>query len=343
MEQPIAQPIARAAEQVEAALGATRMRGRPTVVGVRSAGETRCWTQGELPDGSSSLFEIGSVTKVVTALLLADLARAGIVALDDPVADHLPEPPPVVRAPITLADLATHHSGLPRLPAGLLVAGTTRDRHDPYAGFDEVRLQRAIRETRPSRRPGRRFRYSNYGAGLLGYALARAAGTSYDGLVADRVSAPLGLRDTAVATPLWARHRLAPGRTWLGRPAGRWDMAALAGAGGLVSTASDLLDLLDLWGPASSGPLAEAAAETAVPRHRIGSGLSVGLGWMVLRGGEGPARARLEHDALWHDGATGGYRSFVATVPATGASLVVLSARARGVTGVGLRLLRALA
>lgn len=311
------------------------------VVAVRTAEGTRLEARGELPDGTSSLVEIGSVTKVVTSLLLAALAADGVVGYDDAVADHLPVVPPQVGRPITLADLATHTSGLPRLPAGMLLAGLTRDRGNPYAGLDEERMRRAIAETRPTRPPGR-FRYSNYGAGLLGYALARAAGTSYADLVAGRVAGPLGLADTAIATPAGAEGRLVQGRSRWGRRAGRWDLASLAGAGGLVSTAPDLLDLLALWGPEGAGPLAAAAAATAVPRHRVNPALSVGLGWMVVRGGEGPARFRREHDLLWHDGGTGGHRSFVAVVPATGAAVVVLSGRARSVTGLGLSLARSL-
>lgn len=327
-------------EAIEKILSTTRLRGRPTVVGVRSGGATRLWSQGELPDGDSSVFEIGSVTKVVTSLLLADLVRTGEVRYDDPVAAHLPAAPPVVGRPITLVDLASHHSGLPRLPAGLLVPAMTRDRADPYARLDDERMLRAIRETRPKRAPGERFVYSNYGAGLLGYALARTAGTSYGALVADRVTGPLDLADTGLATP--SEDRLVAGSSRWGRPAGRWDLGALAGAGGLVSTAVDLLALLALWGPDATGPLAEAAAETAVPRHRANAFMEVCLAWLRIAGGQGPARFRFPRDVLWHNGGTGGYRSFAAVLPETGDAVVVLSARARSVDGLGISLVKAL-
>lgn len=329
-------------DQVEQVLAGARLRGRPTVVGVRSGGAVRLWARGELPDGTASVFEIGSVTKVVTALLLAALAGDGTVAYDDPVAAHLPAAPPEAGRPITLADLATHHSGLPRLPAGMLLAGLTRDRGNPYARLDDERMLRAIRETRPRRPPGQRFAYSNYGAGLLGYALARAAGTTYAALVAERITGPLGLRDTGVALPSGAQGRLVEGRSRWGRRTTRWDLASLAGAGGLVATAGDLLGLLALWGPQASGPLAVAAAETAVPRHRSVAFMEIGLGWMRISGDAGPARFRFGHDVLWHDGGTGGHRSFAAVVPATGDAVVVLSARARSVDRLGFALVRAL-
>ncbi|WP_121253648.1 serine hydrolase domain-containing protein [Nocardioides ferulae] len=313
------------------------------VVAVRRGGAVHTWGRGDLPDGPSSLFEIGSVTKTVTATLLALLAAEGVVGLDDPVAAHLPVAPPVVVRPVTLSDLASHHSGFPRLPAGSLWRGMTSERHDPYASFDEQRLLRAVAETKPERPPGEKFGYSNYGAGLLGFALARAAGTSYAALVADRVTGPLGLADTVLEPSAEQAARTAPGHGWLGRPAGAWDLAELAGAGGLRSTAADLLRLLALHGPDPAGPpdLVAAAAETARQRHQVGR-IGVGLGWMIVPAG-GPARTRLAHDALFHDGGTGGYRSFAAVVPATGDAVVVLRSRARGVTGTGLRLLRALA
>lgn len=328
-------------QALEQALDGVRSGGRSLVVGARLDGETRFWHRGELPDGPSSIFEIGSITKVFTATLLADLALEGVVAYDDPVARYLPEAPPVRGRPITLEDLSTHRSGLPRLPAGMLLRGLTVERRDPYASLDDERMRRAIRETAPKHEPGGRFRYSNYGAGLLGYALARAAGTTYELLVADRITGPLGLTDTGVSLPPGADHRLAPGHRRWGRPAGRWHLAGLAGAGGLVSTAADLLEFLALHSPDADEPLARAAAETARKRGEVNRMMGVGLGWVILPALErGPRRARLAHDVLMHDGGTGGYRSFAAVAPETGTAVVVLSGHARSVTGPGLRLIR---
>lgn len=306
--------------------------GTGVVVAVRTPEGTAYHARGELPDGAASILEIGSVTKTMTALLLAVLARDGLVGLDDPVADHLPVAPPVVGRPITLLDLATHHSGLPRLPHGSLWPAVTSERHDPYARYDEATLSAAVLATRPKVEPGRRFGYSNLGGGLLGWALARAAGTDYATLLADRVTGPLGLADTGVELPAEQAHRLAPGHGWRGRPAGRWDLALLAGAGGVVSTAADLQRYVAAFDTAYDGPLAAAAADARTPRHpagRVGPA-KVALGWLV-----GP------DGMLFHDGGTGGYRSFAGSRPDLGVSVVVLSARARGLTGFGILLLRA--
>lgn len=328
-------------ESVERLVRESRIRRVGLVVGARSGRETGFWCRGDLPDGETSIFEIGSVTKTFTSLLLADLARDGVVALDDPVSRYLPAAPPVRGRPITLEDLATHHSGLPRLPAGLLWPALTTQRRDPYARLDEAALAAAVTRTAPRRPPGKKFRYSNHGVGLLGWALARAAGTTYADLVAARVTGPLGLTNTGLEVPASATHRVAIGHTWRRRDTGPWHLAALAGAGGLRSTAPDLLRYLAAFAEDHTGPLAEAAAETSRVRHRVGK-LGVGLAWMVIPGGEGPRKFRLRSDVLWHDGGTGGYRSFAAVVPATGVAVVVLTNQARSVTGFGLQLVRAL-
>ena len=226
------------------------------VVGVRAAGKVGILSRGVDPE---AVFEIGSITKTFTATLLADLERDGLVALDDPVARHLPVAPPVVGRAITLEDLATHRSGLPGLPAGMLLPALTRDRHDPYAGLDDARLRQAIRDTRPKRAPGWKFAYSNYGYGLLGYALAHRAGVSFGELVRERISGPLGLVHTSLdAGPL------TPGHGVFGRPAHPWNLASLAGAGGLRSTAGDLLRYLAMH--TTDGPLADAARDARLAR-----------------------------------------------------------------------------
>ena len=197
-------------ERIGAILSHTRASHPALVVGVHADGETGVWSRGAEPD---AVFEIGSITKTFTATVLASMVRDGLVALDDPVADHLPVAPPMQGRPITLEDLATHRSGFPRLPAGMLVQGYTTQRHNPYASLDDARMRRAIAETRPKRAPGGKVRYSNYGYGLLGYALARRAGMSYAELVHTRITKPLGLAHTALDTP-----GLIAGHGFFGRP-----------------------------------------------------------------------------------------------------------------------------
>ncbi len=221
--------------RVDAVLERSAARHKGLVVGVHADGETGFWSRGAAP---GAVFEIGSITKTFTATLLAGMANDGLVALDDPVARHLPVAPPVNGREITLEDLATHRSGLPGVPAGMLLPALTSERKDPYARLDDARMRHDIAATKPKRPPGGRPRYSNYGMGLLGYALAQRAGMSFEALMRARIGDPLGLDDTWIATPPIQGH------TRFGRPTPPWDLAELAGAGGIRSTAADVLAYL---------------------------------------------------------------------------------------------------
>ena len=311
-------------------------------VGLLWQGERWTFARGRLrasepaPIDANSIFEIGSVTKVFTATLLADMVEQGLVRLDDPVQDHLPDDVrmPIRGRPITLCDLATQTSGLPRLPPGLF-RRSLRRRDDPYAGFSEQDILDALAKTRLKARPGARLRYSNFGFGLLGYVLARRAEASYNELVRDRLGSPLDLADTGIEVSGDASHRFAEGHNRRGRSVPHWHLGALAGAGGLRSTVNDLLRFLELQLAEPATRLARAARETHEPRARRGR-LEQGLAWVSLPLRGDPRRI------LWHNGGTGGSRSFLGFVPDTSLGVVVLSNSARSVDAIGFRILESI-
>ena len=308
---------------------------------VRSPQVEGAWHRGHVPDGPRSIFEIGSITKVFTATLLADMAREGLVALDDPVQKWLPEGMrmPQRGRPITLEDLTTHRSGLPRLPHGLLLPALTRDRRDPYARLDPARLEAAIPRTRPRNEPGERSRYSNYAVGLLGYLLARRAGMSYERLVRARICEPLGLADTWVQTPVADRGRVATPHDRWGRETGHWHLAALAGAGGLRSTAPDLLAFLALHaGRASAASSRRRARRTG--RAPTPGGPGSGSAGSSCRPGRASRSAGCRPRCCSTRAASAASARFAAVVPSTGASVVVLANQVRSVTRLGLQVLR---
>jgi serine-type D-Ala-D-Ala carboxypeptidase/endopeptidase len=249
-------------------------------VAVRHRGETT------ISGDEDAVYEIGSLTKPFTARLLALLVEDGVVAYDDPVLDG-----------ITLRHLAEHRSGLPRLPQKL----EKWDRRNPYAQFTAERMPEVIAATAPKRAPGGKVVYSNWGYGLLGYELAQRAGSTYGELVRERITEPLGMSRTGLGTP-----GLVQGHDFFGRPAGPWDLAALAGAGGLRSTASDMLRFL--------------AAEAERPS----------LAWFKAPG---------KHQMWMHDGGTGGFRSFALLKGDT--VVIALHARARRVNGDAFKALKA--
>jgi serine-type D-Ala-D-Ala carboxypeptidase/endopeptidase len=269
-----------------------------------------------------TLFEIGSVTKTVTALALAVLVESDIVQLDTPVRKLLPTGTAVPRwgtSEITLEHLARHTSGLPRAPTGLaydvwvsLVKGG-----NPYADLDEAAVLAALVPVRLRRVPGTgRGRYSNFGAGLLGIALRRAAGTaSYAELAEQTVLRPLGLVDTVVQPGREQSARLAQGHGTFGRPVPGWYLEGLAGAGALRSTVPDLLSYLRAQLDPDATPLAAAVRRTHVP-WQPDRRQTIGLGWL---------RSRLPGgDLWWHNGATGGFRAFAGFSPEHRRAVAVL-------------------
>jgi CubicO group peptidase (beta-lactamase class C family) len=293
------------------------------VVGAASGSHTRIWRYGvaSLTDSTrlrpDMRFEIGSITKVFTSLLLAEAVERGALRLDDPIQAYLPDSvtaPVRDGPPITLRHLAAHTSGLPRLPANLAPATPA----DPYADYTPRKLHAFLEGAELESPPGSTYAYSNAGAGLLGHLLARQADTSFAALLDRRILQPLGLRDTYVPTPGDTSHaRFADGHTGLGRPASPWIFDALAGAGAIRSTAPDLLRFLQQHLGPDTTALPVAIRATHRVQHARAERSSVALGWHVEAASDG---ARL----YWHNGGTGGFRSFAAFSLDSNTALVVL-------------------
>jgi CubicO group peptidase (beta-lactamase class C family) len=315
------------------------------VVGVIEGGRTHLFGFGRVsldggkpPDGKT-IFEIGSVTKVFTSLALAEMAEEGLVRLVDPVQRYLPEGVKVASRSgreITLEDLATHTSGLPRIPGNLIVYALTHPQ-DPYANYKEKDLYDFLRAWKPAPDSGSKFEYSNVGAGLLGHAISRHAGVDYGRLIANRISEPLGMRDTRVALDGEQEKRLAQPYATGGKPAARWTFHVMAGAGALHSTVDDLLVFLSAELGLKESKLRPAMEATQKPRRDVGQqGMRIGLGWIVMK------LPKTDRDVIWHNGGTGGYRSFLGFVKATRTAVVVLSNSDASVDAIGFELVRLL-
>ncbi|HEX9160233.1 MAG TPA: serine hydrolase, partial [Thermoanaerobaculia bacterium] len=269
------------------------------------------------PVNGDTLFEIGSATKVFTCLLLADALKRGEVSLDDPVAKYLPNS---VKVPerdgrkITLLDLATHTSGLPRLPLNMKPANAS----NPYAEYTVQQMYGFLASYTLPRDPGAMYEYSNLGGGLLGHVLALRAGTDYETLVRKRITGPLSMNSTVITLDDDLKQRLAPGHDNQQQRVPNWDLPALAGAGALRSTANDLLTLLSANLGITRTELAPAMTLMLETRRPTGmTGLEIALGWHVSTSGE--------RQIVWHNGGTGGYRSFIAFDPKQRTGVVVLS------------------
>jgi CubicO group peptidase (beta-lactamase class C family) len=286
----IAEHLDRVTRKMPAVVGATIDRG---LVEVEALG-----TIADEPDPRSLAWEIGSITKVFTGILLAEMSIRGEVAIDDPVGSHAPDsvaarlPAPELQP--TLADLATHRSGLPRIPRSWI--RRFKGHPDPYSVISAQDVWDALMSDPPTPRPDRP-RYSNFGVGLLGLLLGRAAGSTYEALVADRILGPLHMTSTGFgATPVAGFRK--------GRPTPPWTFPAMAAAGGLRSTVDDMLRFAraTIYPPEGTLGAAVRLARTPVWEGRV---RAMGLGWQMRRRPGGA-------EALWHNGGTFATSSFLA-------------------------------
>jgi CubicO group peptidase (beta-lactamase class C family) len=258
---------------------------------------------GRALDGET-VFQIGSVTKVFTGLLLADMTVRGLVQLEDPAAKYLPAD---VRMPqrgraITLIDLSKHWSALPSMPTNFSLRGQP----DPYAAYTEQDLYRFLNEHALAREPGTQ-EYSNLGVALLGRLLSRHSGLEYEALLRQRVIDPLGLRHTAVTIDAEMRQRLSPGHDRFMQPVDTWNLLAMPASGSLRSTANDLLRFVQ-FNLSDESPLRDAMVLQRAPGRALGWG-----------------RSTLGGDAVFgHEGGKEGYRSAVVFNPRTKTGVVVL-------------------
>lgn len=279
-------------------------------------------------------FEIGSITKVFTALLLADMVQRHEVALDDPVAKYLPpgaKIPQLHGRSITLVDLATHTSGLPFMPAESPAPNGFDNPKDPGAPF-----YRFLAHYNPTHDTG--WDYSNLGYWLLSQALASRAGMDYDSLLRTRVLVPLNLTHTAITPSPKIKANLAVGHNAVLQPAQPFASApppygSMAAAGGLISSVNDLLTFLSATMGYEQSPLTPAMAAMLNTRRPIGEpGEEQALGWRISGTGD---------DALiFHDGATWGYASDMAWDPRNRVGVVVLSNQLEDVNDIAHHLLR---
>lgn len=309
------------------------------VVGIVGPEGPRVIAYGHLEKGNprpldgDTIFEIGSVTKVFTSLLLADMVQRGELALDDPVAKYLPSS---VKMPerngrsITLIELATHTSGLPSLPGNM----PRKDPANPYADYSVEQLYQFLSTYELTRDIGSQYEYSNLGGGLLGHVLARRAGMDYEALVRSRICNALRMNSTEIMLTPEMKARLAVGHNRSMEPVPSWTPSTLAAAGAIRSTANDILTFLTANLGYTKSPLAPAMASMTKERRPTAyPALEITLGWHIS--------TTNGKEIVWHNGGTGGYRSFVGFDPKAGVGVVALSnaSTIAGVDDIGRHLL----
>ena len=269
------------------------------------------------PINGDTIYEIGSMTKVFTSLVLMDMVRKGEVSLTDPVAKYLPAG---VKIPerngkkITLADLSTQSSGLPRMPNNF----HPKDESNPYADYSPELLYEFLSGYELTRDIGSKYEYSNLGVGLLGHALSLRAGMDYEAMVRSRICEPLGMNSTRVKLTADMKARLAIGHSAGLSEVPNWDLTALAGAGAIRSSANDMLIFLAANLGYTKTPLAAAMADEVSIRKPTGlPNMEIAYAWHI--------QTKDGRSIIWHNGGTGGYRTYMGFDPKNRTGVVVLS------------------
>ncbi|KAF0179648.1 MAG: beta-lactamase [Limisphaerales bacterium] len=302
------------ADRQDAALviGLTQ-RGRRAVLGLGRVSATNA-----VPPDGRTLFEIGSVTKVFTALALARLDLDGKVKLADTLRASLPEPVALAGAlePVTLLHLATHTSGLPRLPGNLDTSAANLA--NPYAKYDAAQLYQFLGGAKPNNPPGRLMDYSNVGFAVLGHVLALKAERPYEDLVRSALLEPLGMTNTAIRLTEEQRARLTRGHSPKGGEVSGWDFDVFAPTGAFRSNAGDMLAFIEANLADAETPVGRSLTHARQLR-KVGDAGDLPLGWqreVTLQGGL---------EVFWHNGGTGGHVSFIAFSRTQQVGVVVLS------------------
>ncbi|NQZ75855.1 MAG: beta-lactamase family protein [Ekhidna sp.] len=249
-------------------------------------------------ENHQSAFEIGSLTKVFTATLLASLVVEEKLKLEDHIQDYLDLKVNIAK-PITFRQLANHTSGLPRLPSNFEVSAVHQS--NPFKHYNKRKLAEYLRsEVNLSHEPGTKYEYSNLGSGLLGFELAQITDSPYESLLYERIFNKYDMpHSTSNRETLEAK--LINGLNPDGDITANWDFEALAGAGAIISTVEDLSH----FALAQFEETNRELTLTQRPTFRVGNKMSIGLGWHILK-------RKKDLELIWHNGATGGYRSSMA-------------------------------
>jgi CubicO group peptidase (beta-lactamase class C family) len=262
-------------------------------------------------ENAQKVFEIGSITKVFTSTLLANLVIENKLKLNDNIQDYL-EVELNTEENITFKTLANHTSGLPRLPTNLNLM--TVDQNNPYANYDEEQLNTYLTtKLKLSQSPGEKYAYSNLGAGLLGFELAKLSNTTYEALLQEKIFQKFDMpNSTSVRKEIKAP--LVKGLKPDGSPTSNWDFDALAGGGAILSTVEDL----SKFAKAQFNQNNKVLQLTHQPTFKVNNKMSIGLGWHLVKGKKGK-------QLLWHNGGTGGYTSSMALDMENNNGIIILS------------------
>lgn len=316
------------------------LSAKPTVgasVGILKDGKMYLYNYGEAVKGSNqlpgthTLYEIGSITKTFTSLLLADAVERKKIKLDDPVNKYLPSTIPSLQldgVPVTIKTLANHTSGLPRMPDNF--SDSTKE-GDPYVDYTKENMFDFLKTVKLGAKPGTRYDYSNLGAALLGVILEKINGKSFEAMVKEKITTPLGMNETKQTLLQGDLPRFAKGYDEKGAETSHWNFKAFAPAGALRSTSSDMLKYAQAQ---INAPKSLKNAIELTHTVTFDNKMKLGLAWHYIKPGK--------DEVLFHNGGTGGFRSYLAVDEKRKLAVVVLSNSALDVDESGNSIMRSL-
>lgn len=285
-----------------------------------------------------TVYEIGSITKTFTAMMMMMLARDGKMQVSDPVQKFLPDSVTIHNFTssehIKIANLVTHTSGLPNMPTNLMADPKT-DKKDPYKNYTTTDMYNFINNYILEREPGTRYIYSDLGMGLLGHLESRASGMSYEKVLHYYILDSLGMNWTGITLSSEMSKNLAKGYTEKGEPTGNWNYQALEGSGAIRSNLKDMLKYL-AFNMGKTDTMHFKEALEMMQRRRFDTdmpGVYIGTGWNISETGDGK-------QVIWYNNNMGGYTGYIAFMPETGSGVVVLSNQATPVDQVGIEIMR---
>ncbi|HMQ08903.1 MAG TPA: serine hydrolase [Saprospiraceae bacterium] len=279
-------------ENTQLALGVIR-GGKVDFVGIQRVNDTI------FPiDNHKNIFEIGSITKVFNATLLAHMAAEGKLDLNSPIQDVL-DLELAVDNEITFKQLANHTSGLPRLPSNMNFLFS--DPKNPYKNYDSIKLHEYLANKMELKStPGETYEYSNLGAGLLGELLSELSNSTYEDLLQQYIFSEYGMYSSTTDRSKF-ESGFVFGLDGQGKETPFWDFQVLKGLGAMLSTVDDL----SRFALAQFNDNNEVIRLTQKPTFTLNDQTKIGLGWHILTMSNGI-------EVIWHNGGTGGFTSSMA-------------------------------
>lgn len=287
-----------------------------------------CSDEKQVTPSEKSIYEIGSITKTFTTTVLAQMVVEGKINYEDPITKYLPKE--IVNwsaaVSITLEDLATHSSSLPRMPSNFIKRAIF-DMSNPYKNYTVSDMYDFLKDFEPSPKSARKVDYSNLGMGLLGHILANVDDLSYEEMVRKRIFQPLKMDDSLIEI---AAGQLIQGHDGSGNPTSQWDLPTFAGAGAIRSNTTDMMKYL-----VANINGAAPYSLTHAPKKDYSSSKKIGLAWI--------SQANNGLDITWHNGGTGGFRTYTGFSKDKKVGVIVMANSIQSVDAIGIRLLQFLA